>query len=141
MMGTLGRFSWRGAIGLAVTLISISAGADRGGGRAANRTPNTNATRTSVHDQNVNVDRNVNVERNVNVDRDVNVHGGGHYDQWGHPIATAAAVTATAVAVGTMVAVLPTGCSAVGAYQKCGSTYYQPVQQGNNVQYVVTSPP
>jgi len=134
MIGTFGRFRWRAAM-LAITLVSISAGAAHAQNRGGNRAPNTNATRTSVHNQNVNVNKNVNVNANV--------HGGGydHYDHWGHPIATAAAVTAAAVAVGTMVAVLPSGCSAMGAYQQCGNTYYQPVQQGTTVQYIVVNPP
>jgi len=124
----------------------------RGGGR--------NLARGSVHGANVsrdanrntNVNRNVNVNQNVNVNRNVNVHGGGYYggpccgyDRWGHPVATAVAVTATAVAVGTIVASLPPQCTAtvVGnvTYQNCGGTYYQPIYQGNTVQYVVVNRP
>ena len=99
--------------------------------------------------QNRNVNTNVNRNTNVNVNRNVDVHGGygyGGYDRWGHPIATAAAVTATAVAVGTMASALPpSGCSAVSVggigYQRCGPNYYQPVYQGSSVQYVVVAPP
>jgi hypothetical protein len=99
--------------------------------------------RTSVHasNTNVNVGRNVNVDRNVNV----NVHNDYHYDRWGHPIARAAAVTATAVALGTVVASLPPKCDVlvVGGvtYQSCGGVYYQPVYQGTTVQYVVVNHP
>ena len=112
---------------------------------------NINRADTSVHRSDVNSVRN---SGNVYVNRDVNVHGGYyggyhggyHYDSWGAPLAAAAALTTTALVVGTMVATLPTtGCSTVMAggvaYQKCGATYYQPVYEGTNVQYVVTNPP
>ena len=89
-----------------------------------------NYARTSV--QNTNINRNVNV--NVNA-------GGGYYGRWGHPVARAAAFTATAVAVGTIVASLPPQCSAVAVgavtYQNCGGVYYQPTYRGTKVQYVV----
>jgi hypothetical protein len=82
-----------------------------------------------------------NINRNVNV----NVHAGYGYDRWGHPVARAAAVTATAIAVGSVVASLPPHCTAmmVGAvtYQNCGGTYYQPRYQGTTVQYVVVNQP
>jgi len=117
----------------------------RGGGAArqanVNR-GNVNRAQTNIHDTHIDANRNV----NVNVNRDVDVHGyGNRYDAWGHPIATAAAVTATAVAVGTMVAALPSGCNALNVggvgYQHCGATYYQPVYEGTAVQYVVVNPP
>jgi hypothetical protein len=103
---------------------------------------NVNRTSTNIHETNVNANRNV----DVTVNRDVDVHGYGYrYDSWGHPVAGAAAVTATAVAVGTMVAALPSGCSAVNVggvgYQRCGATYYQPVYEGTTVHYVVVNPP
>jgi len=126
-----------------------AAAVTRGGGSAhvqnarsdissGNRNVNANSNR--------NVNTNVNRNTNVNVNRDVNVHTHGGYDHWGHPIATAAAVTATAVAVGTVAATLPaSGCSVVSAggvaYQQCGANYYQPVYQGGGVQYVVVNPP
>ena len=88
---------------------------------------------------------NVNVNRNVNV----NVSGGGccnnGWDNDYHPIATAAAVTATVAVtsaiVGSMVRTVPAGCVPVNyggmVYQQCGTTWYQP--QGT--QYVVINPP
>ena len=94
--------------------------------------------RTSVHATNVHTTNvtNVNVNRNVNV---------VHYDSWGHPLATAAAVTATAIAVGTIVASLPPSCTTVVTagvtYQNCGGTFYQPMYQGSSVQYVVVNAP
>jgi hypothetical protein len=125
-------------------LVAASASAQRRAGGANVNRANVNRAQTNIHETNVAANRNV----NVNVNRDVDVHGGYygyHYDSWGHPVAAAAAVTAIAVAVGTMVAALPTGCSAVNvggvAYQHCGATYYQPVYQGTSVQYVVVNPP
>lgn len=124
---------------------------------AANRPANVQNARTDVGNGNVNrnvnsntnrnVNTNTNVNRNTNVDvnRNVNVNRGG-YDSWGHPVATAAAVTATAVAVGTVASTLPSsGCTGVSvggaAYQRCGANYYQPTYQGGGVQYVVVNPP
>ena len=100
--------------------------------QAQSRTVHRSYARASVH--------NVNVNRNV----DVHVHD-THYDRWGHPIARAAAMTATAVAIGTIVASLPPRCSTmvVGGltYQNCGGVYYQPVYHGTAVQYVVVAKP
>jgi hypothetical protein len=133
--------------------IASPAAAYRGGG--GYHPANVQSARANVANHNVNANRNVNANvnrnTNVNVNRNVDVHGGyggyyGGYDHWGHPIAAAAAVTATAVALGTMVAALPSsGCSGVAvggvSYQHCGATYYQPVYQGGGVQYVVVAPP
>ena len=83
----------------------------------------------------------VDVHRQINVD----VHDDHHYDRWGHPVAAAAAFTAAAVAVGTVVASLPPRCSTVvvGAvtYHNCGGVYYQPVYHSTAVQYVVVDHP
>jgi hypothetical protein len=111
--------------------------------RSANVNRNVNVrntTRTSVN-RNVNVNRsaNVNVNRNVNVDMD---------RHW-HPVATAAAVTATAAVtaavVGSMVSSVPPSCVATVidgvTYQQCGRTWYQPQYVGTSVQYVVINPP
>jgi hypothetical protein len=99
----------------------------------------------------VNVNRNVHVNRNVNVNRNVYVHGGYYggccYNP--HPVATAAAVTATAVAtaaiVGSIVHTLPAGCTQVivngFAYQQCGPTWYQPHISGGVTTYVVVTAP
>ena len=116
-------------------------------------------SRTSVNrNTNVNANRNVNVNSNrnvnVNVDRDVHVHG-GYYGGGGccynsyHPVATAAAVTATAMVtaavVGSIVNTVPSGCSTVivngFAYQQCGSTWYQPQISGSSTTYIVVNPP
>ena len=107
----------------------------------------TNEVRnTSVNNVNVNNNNNnVNVNKNVNV----NVEGGGccnnGWDNDYHPIATAAAVTATvavtSAVIGSMVNSVPPSCVPVNyggmVYQQCGSTWYQ--SQGP--QYIVVNPP
>jgi hypothetical protein len=54
-------------------------------------------------------------------------------------------VTATAVAVGSLVRTLPPSCSTVVvngvSYSQCGSTWYLPQYSGTTVQYVVVNPP
>jgi len=104
------------------------------------RTNNVRSTSVNnVNNTNVNVNRNV----NVNVDQGGCCHGGWDNDY--HPVATAAAVTATvavtSAVIGSMVRTVPPGCVPVNyggmVYQQCGSTWYQP--QGG--QYVVINPP
>jgi len=104
-----------------------------------------NVRNTSVNNVNVNRNSNVNANRNVNVN--VDGHGGccGGWDNDYHPVATAAAVTATvavtSAVIGSVVNRPPANCVPVNyggmVYQQCGSTWYQP--QGN--QYVVVNPP
>jgi hypothetical protein len=130
-----------------------------GGGGGARQHTQANNNRADVRTNNVrntsvnNVNRNttnVNRNTNVNVNRDVHVdvdHHGGccGWDNDYHPVATAAAVTATVAVtsaiVGSMVRTVPAGCVPVNygglVYQQCGSTWYQP--QG--AQYVVINPP
>ncbi|MCC6193008.1 MAG: hypothetical protein IT518_00945 [Burkholderiales bacterium] len=130
-------------------------GAQRGGGGGQHAQANNNRAdartnnvrNTSVNNVNRTTDvrnTNVNVNRNVNVD--VDRHGGCcGWDNDYHPVATAAAVTATvavtSAVVGSMVRTVPAGCVPVNyggvVYQQCGSTWYQP-QAG---QYVVINPP
>lgn len=145
------------ALSAAATSWSTAAAAYRGGGGGGAHVQNARSNVSSGNrnvNNNANVNRNTNVNRNdnVNVNRNVNVdvHGGygygGGYNRWGHPVAAAVAVTATAVAVGTMAASLPSsGCSGVSvggvAYQHCGPNYYQPVYQGGVVQYQAVAPP
>ncbi|MBL0167644.1 MAG: hypothetical protein IPP85_11090 [Propionivibrio sp.] len=126
-------------------------GAHAGGGNRqinnSNRDVRANDVRsTSVNNVN-NRNVNVNANRNVNVNVDNNRGGccGGGWDNDYHPVARAAAVTATvavtAAVVGSMVNTVPSGCVPVNyggmIYQQCGSTWYQP--QGS--QYVVINPP
>jgi hypothetical protein len=124
-----------------------------GSASSVNRTQNVNrnANVNRNYNQNVNVNRNV----NVNVDRDVDVHYHGGYHYGGgccyndHPVAVAAAVTATAMVtaavIGSVVNTLPPSCSSVIvggiAYQRCGSSWYQPQMSGANVTYIVVNPP
>jgi hypothetical protein len=100
------------------------------------RTDNVRSTSTS------NVNRSTDVNRSANVDVDVE---GGWDDRHHHPVAGAAAVTATAVVVGSMVSSVPANCVPVThnnvVYQQCGSTWYQPQYVGNQVQYEVVNPP
>lgn len=70
----------------------------------------------------------------INVDNDGCCHNGWDNDY--HPVAAAAAVTATAAIIGSMVRTVPVNYGGV-AYQQCGRNWYQ--SQGN--QYVVINPP
>ncbi len=124
-----------------------------GGGGGANRqAAQVNNTKADARTNNV---RNTSVNNvnntNVNVNRNVNVQASGGccnnngWDNDYHPVATAAAVTATvavtAAIVGSIVNQPPPGCVPVNVggmvYQQCGNTWYQP--QGS--QYVVVNPP
>jgi hypothetical protein len=121
-------------------------GARAGSGGGGSRNVHASNSRADVRTNNVRSTsvNNVNVNRNVNVD--VDRHGCcGGWDNDYHPVATAAAVTATvavtSAVVGSMVRTVPAGCVPVNyggvVYQQCGSTWYQP--QGT--QFVVINPP
>jgi hypothetical protein len=60
-------------------------------------------------------------------------------------VAVGAAMTATAFAVGTVVASQPSGCRETMAngltYLQCDGTWFQPQYQGGQVVYVVVAPP
>jgi len=124
-----------------------------GGGGGAKPKAKVNNSNKDVRTNNVrntsvnNVNNNVNVNKNVNVNVDNN-RGGCCNNGWDndyHPIATAAAVTATVAVtsaiVGSIVSAPPPGCYPVNyggiIYQQCGSVWYMP--QGP--QYVVINPP
>jgi hypothetical protein len=124
-------------------------GARAAGGGGAKHNVQANNSRADVRSNNVRSTsvNNVNVNKNVNVNVD-NHRGGCCNNGWDndyHPIATAAAITATvavtSAVVGSMVRTVPPGCVPVNyggmIYQQCGSTWYQP--QGP--QYVVVYPP
>ena len=131
--------------------------ANGGGGGGANRAAGAQATNahadkrtnevrnTSVNNVNVN-NNNVNVNKNVNV----NVQGNSGccnngWDNDYHPLATAAAVTATvavtSAVIGSMVNTVPPSCVPVNyggmVYQQCGTTWYQ----AQGPQYIVVNPP
>ena len=139
------RWRWRGGGGG-----SGGGGARRGGGGAAKQTagqqqPSQTCGRTTfaapASTTSIPVNRNTNV--NVNVDQGGCCNNGWDNDY--HPVATAAAVTATvavtSAVIGSMVRTVPPGCVPVNyggmVYQQCGTTWYQP--QGG--QYVVINPP
>jgi hypothetical protein len=125
-----------------------SGGAHAGGGGGSRQNVQVNNSKADVRTNNVrstsvnNV--NVDVNRNVNVDVNRGCCNGG-WDNDYHPVATAAAVTATvavtSAVVGSMVRTVPPGCVPVNyggvIYQQCGGTWYQP--QGS--QFVVIKPP
>jgi hypothetical protein len=108
--------------------------------KRTNNVRNTSANNVNVNNNNVNVNKNV----NVNVDNNGGCCNNG-WDNDYHPIATAAAVTATVAVtsaiIGSMVNTVPPSCVPVSyggmVYQQCGTTWYQP--QGP--QYIVVNPP
>jgi hypothetical protein len=119
-----------------------------GGGGGGKKNVQVNNSKRDVRTNNVRNTsvNNVNVNKNVNVNVDADRRGGccGWDDDY-HPIATAAAVTATVAVtsaiVGSIVNAPPPGCVPVNyggvVYQQCGTTWYQP--QGT--QYVVINAP
>jgi hypothetical protein len=139
---------------IGIVLLAVLSGSAIGRER-----PTRSSARGSVNrDTNINRNTNVNQNRNVNVNRDVDIdvdvdrhYHGGYYGGGCcyHPVATAAAVTATAVVtaavVGSMTNTLPSGCTTVisggVAFQRCGSTWYQPQFSGGNTTYVVVNAP
>ncbi len=123
-------------------------GGGGGGNRQAAQVNNTKADARTNNVRNTSVN-NVN-NTNVNVNRNVNVQASGGccnngWDNDYHPVATAAAVTATVAVtsaiVGSIVNAPPPGCVPVNVggmvYQQCGNTWYAP--QGS--QYAVVNPP
>lgn len=116
------------------------------GNNVGNRTHVNNGNR-NVHHGN----RNVNINNYRDVDIDVDGHGRYGYDDDYHPIAAAAAVTATVAVTAAVVgsiftpAQMPSSCVQVirydVAYMQCGSTWYQPQYQGSDVTYVVVNTP
>jgi hypothetical protein len=146
------------AAGIALTPAAEAAGKRDGGGSARASSPGgargggakqqarVNNTKKDVRTTNVRNTsvNNVNVNRNVNVD--VDRRGGCcGWDNDYHPVATAAAVTATvavtSAVIGSIVNAPPPGCVPINyggiVYQQCGTTWYMP--QG--VQFVVVNPP
>ena len=142
-------------IGAMVLNTGVSAQTRGGRGNySGNVRSSANSSVNRNYNQNTNVNRNVNVNQNVNVNRNVNVNDSYHGGYYGggccyHPVATAAAVTATAVAtsavVGSIVDRPPAGCVTTVvnglAYQQCGNTWYQPRMSGTTTTYVVVNAP
>ena len=122
------------------------AGAQAGGG-GARQNAQVNNSKADARTNNVR-SSSVNNVNNVNVDRNVNVNVSGNsgccnngWDNDYHPVATAAAISATAAVIGSIVRAPPPGCVPVNyggvVYQQCGSTWYAP--QGS--QFAVVAPP
>lgn len=126
-----------------------------GGGRPGVRSNAPTSVNHGGNRANINSGNRTNINNNnVNINRNVNVNGGGGYyghdyhddwdDHW-HPVATAAAVTVTAAAIGSIVRSVPPSCTTVvvsgASYSQCGSTWYQPQYVGSSVQYVVVAAP
>ena len=136
---------------------NVTSGANRGdANRNVNANHNVNANNNVNRNANINRDTNVNRNSNVNVNsnRNINVdvdHRGccdNDWDDHHHPIATGAAIGATAAitsaVIGSMVTSLPPACqttvvNGIG-YSNCGGTWYQPQYVGTSVQYVVVAP-
>jgi len=128
----------------------VNAGNRANSGNRVNAGNNV-GNRTYVNNSNRNVNRNVNIDNHRDVDIDVDGHGRYGYDDHYHPIATAAAVTATVAVTAAVVgsiftpAQMPSSCVQVirynVAYMQCGSTWYQPQYQGSDVTYVVVNAP
>jgi len=131
---------------LAPVAEAVGDGGRGGGGARQNVQANNNKTDVRANNVRSTSVNNVNVNKNVNVN--VDSRGGCCNNGWDndyHPIATAAAITATVAVtsaiVGSMVRTVPPGCVPVNyggmIYQQCGSTWYQP--QGS--QFVIINPP
>jgi hypothetical protein len=124
-------------------------GGGGGGARAGGGGHNVkvNSSRADVRTNNVRSTsvNNVNVNKNVNVNVDRGGCCNNGWDNDYHPIATAAAVTATvavtSAVVGSIVRTVPAGCVPVNyggmIYQQCGGVWYQP--QG--AQFIVVNAP
>lgn len=129
--------------------VAEAAGKGGGGARAGGGGHNVKAnnSRADVRSNNVRSTsvNNVNVNKNVNVNVDRGGCCNNGWDNDYHPIATAAAVTATvavtSAVVGSIVRTVPAGCVPVNyggmIYQQCGTVWYQP--QGT--QFIVVNAP
>lgn len=123
--------------------------ANRTGDRTTNRVnggDRTNRVNTGDRGGNRVNNGDVNIGSNNNINVDVDNGWGGIYD---HPIAAGAVIgttmAVTAAAIGSMYYSLPPGCAPrpYGAYSYyyCGSTWYAPQYQGDQVTYVVVEEP
>ena len=141
------------SVSLLVFIVAEVNARGRGGGGHHERSharSNINSGHHSNHsnayrnngNRNVNINSNRNV--NVNVDNRGYHHGCCYHDDY-HPLAIAAAVTATAIVVGSIVHSLPPSCQTVisngFASQQCGGTWYQPQISGSSTTYIVVNAP
>ncbi|WP_339489640.1 hypothetical protein [Pseudomonas sp. EL_65y_Pfl2_R95] len=128
-----------------------------------NNPPVKRDSKVNIKNNNVNINNNRN--RHGDVDIDVDHHGWGWNDDvdidvdhngrgdWDidvdvdhrHPVATAAIVTGTVLAIGSMINTLPPSCQQVyrygNEYYYCNNQYYQPQWNNNTVVYVVVDNP
>jgi hypothetical protein len=141
------------SVSLLVFIVAEVNARGRGGGGHHERSharSNINSGHHSNHSNAYrnNGNRNVNINSNRNVNVNVNNrgyrHGCCYHDDY-HPLAIAAAVTATAIVVGSIVHSLPPSCQTVMsngfAYQQCGNTWYQPQISGSSTTYIVVNAP
>jgi len=129
--------------------------AGRGGGGHAGRgnVNRSNVNRSNVNrntNRNVNRNTNRNVNRNTNRNTNINIDNdryyGGSYNRGGYYGAGAVvAGVVTGLAIGSIVASVPTTCTTVYAngiaYRNCSGTYYEPYYQGSTVSYRVVNSP
>ena len=141
------------SVSLLVFIVAEVNARGRGGGGHHERSharSNINSGHHSNHSNAYrnNGNRNVNINSNRNVNVNVNNrgyhHGCCYHDDY-PPLAIAAAVTATAIVVGSIVHSLPPSCQTVMsngfAYQQCGNTWYQPQISGSSTTYIVVNAP
>ncbi len=105
---------------------------------------NRNTNRNVNRNTNRNVNRNTNRNTNINIDNDR--YYGGSYNRGGYYGAGAVvAGVVTGLAIGSIVASVPTTCTTVYAngiaYRNCSGTYYEPYYQGSTVSYRVVNSP
>lgn len=141
------------SVSLLVFIVAEVNARGRGGGGHHERSHARSSINSDHHSNRGNAyrnngNRNVNINSNRNVNVDVNNrgyhHGCCYHDDY-HPFAVAAAVTATALVVGSIVHSLPPSCQTVMsngfAYQQCGNTWYQPQISGSSTTYIVVNAP
>jgi len=129
--------------------------AGRGGGGHAGRgnvnrsnvnrsNVNRNTNRNVNRNTNRNVNRNTNRNTNINIDND-RYYGGSYYRGGYYGAGAVAAGVVTGLAIGSIVASVPTTCTTVYAngiaYRNCSGTYYEPYYQGSTVSYRVVNSP
>ena len=122
---------------------SVKGGTRTNVSRSGSRNKSVTSKKVSKNVDRKSVNKNVNINKNVNVN--VDRRHGGYYDRRYRPIATAAAVTATAIVVGSMVNSLPSNCTTIVSgnvsYRQCGNTWYEPRYSGGSTTYVVVNSP
>jgi hypothetical protein len=141
------------SVSLLVFIVAEVNARGRGGGGHHERSQARSSINSGHHSNHSNAyrnngNRNVNINSNRNVNVNVNNrgyhHGCCYHDDY-HPLAIAAAVTATAIVVGSIVHSLPPSCQTVisngFAYQQCGDTWYQPQISGSSTTYIVVNAP